>query len=298
MKKKNSRILVVLVALFVLVAAAGAVVAYMGVSDKKENTQTASSKEKKTETAEKSKSQEKSEEQPKSEEPVEKVVEKAEQASSSEPATTGNGHIVCIDPGHQTNGDSNTEPNGPGSSTMKARVTGGTHGNTSGLYEYQLTMTVSEKLKAELESRGYTVYMTRESNDVSISNAERAEYATSVGAEIYVRIHANGSDSSATNGALALVPSSSNPYVSNLASSSYTLGECILDAYCNACGMANLGVSTNDTMTGINWATMPVMILEMGFMTNPTDDSNMANEAYQQNMVSGMANGIDAYFGE
>ena len=99
------------------------------------------------------------------------------------------GHIVCIDPGHQAKGDSKMEPNGPGSSTMKARVTGGTKGTTTGIFEYQLNLTVADELRDELTRRGYRVYMTRDSHNVNISNKERAEYATSVGAEITVRIH-------------------------------------------------------------------------------------------------------------
>lgn len=205
--------------------------------------------------------------------------------------------IVCLDPGHQSQGDSSTEPNGPGSSTMKAKVTGGTHGTTSGLYEYQLTLTIGELLKSELTNRGYTVVMTRETNDVHISNKERAQFATAQGADITVRIHANGSDSSSAHGAMMLVPSSSNPYVSSLASSSKTLAADILSAYCSATGMASQGVSANDTMTGINWSTNPVTIIEMGYMTNPTDDSNMASASFQAKMVSGIADGIDDYFG-
>ena len=209
--------------------------------------------------------------------------------------TTGS-HIVCIDPGHQAKGDGKMEPNGPGSSTMKARVTGGTRGTTTGIYEYQLNLTVAEKLKDELIRRGYKVYMTRESHNVDISNKERAQYATSVGAEITVRIHANGSDSSRANGAMTLVPSKSNRYVSRLASSSYTLGKCIIDSYCSATGFKNLGVQSNDTMTGINFCTSPVAILEMGFMSNPSDDTNMNNDQCQSKMVTGIANGIDTYF--
>lgn len=219
----------------------------------------------------------------------------ASDMTTEEPAA--NSHVVVIDPGHQGRGDSSTEPNGPGSSTMKARVAGGTHGTTTGVYEYQLTLAISQQLQAELEKRGYTVYLTRTSHDVNISNMERAQYASSVGADIAVRIHANGSDNASVSGALALAPSSSNPYIAYLSDSSWNLSKCILDAYCAATGMRNQGVSTSDTMTGINWSTVPVTILEMGYMTNPTDDVNMEDPAYQARMVQGIADGIDAYFG-
>ena len=210
---------------------------------------------------------------------------------------TVSGFVVVIDPGHQAKGDSTPEPNGPNSSTMKARVTGGTSGRTTGVAEYVLTLDISLKLRDELESRGYTVYMTRETHDVNISNMERAQYATSVGADIAVRIHANGVDNSSVSGALALAPSSGNPYIANLSSDSQTLSKCILDSYCSATGMKNQGVTSSDTMTGINWSTVPVTILEMGYMTNPADDVNMEDAAYQQKMVQGIANGIDEYFG-
>ncbi len=212
-----------------------------------------------------------------------------------QPAAAG-GHVVCIDPGHQRRGDSTPEPIGPGSGTMKARVTGGTHGTTTGVYEYQLALTISQLLKNELIRRGYTVVMTRESHDVNISNMERAQFAAQAGAEITVRIHANGADSAAVSGALALTPSAANPYVAALSGQSGRLSADILNAYCAATGMRNRGVQANDSMTGINWCTMPVTILEMGYMTNPADDLNMENAASQTQMAAGIANGLDAYF--
>ena len=208
-----------------------------------------------------------------------------------------NSAVVVIDPGHQLRGDSTKEPNGPGSSTMKARVTGGTSGVSTGVTEYVLNLDISMKLKTELENRGYTVYMTRTTHDVNISNMERAQYATSVGADIAVRIHANGAGSASVNGAETLVPSSSNPYVSHLASASYSLGKNIIDSYCAATGFSNRGVKANDTMTGINWSEVPVTIIELGFMSNPTEDQAMQDATMQNNMVQGIANGIDAYFG-
>lgn len=208
------------------------------------------------------------------------------------------GHIVVLDAGHQSQGNSAKEPNGPGSQEMKAKVTGGTKGTTTGVYEYQLNLDIALKLQAELEKRGYTVYMTRTTNDVDISNVERAQYATSVGGEIFIRIHANGSENSSASGALALAPSKNNSYVSGIASESQRLSQCILDAYCAKTGMSNQGLLISDTMTGINWASMPVTIMEMGYMTNPSDDKNMEDESFQEKMVQGMADGVDAYFKE
>ena len=204
--------------------------------------------------------------------------------------------VIVIDPGHQGQGDSRKEPVGPGSSVMKARVTSGTTGCVSGLDEYELNLQVSLLLRTELESRGYTVYMTRETHDVNISNKERAEYASSVGGDILVRIHANGDDNSSVNGALCMAPSDSNAFVSALAPESQRLSQCIIDSYCQATGLRNRGVMITDNMSGINWSTMPVTIVEMGFMSNAGDDSKMADSDFQKKMVDGIADGIDQYF--
>lgn len=208
-----------------------------------------------------------------------------------------NSAVVVIDPGHQKKGDSTKEPNGPGSSTMKARVTWGCTGVSTKVAEYELNLAISLKLKEELENRGYTVYLTRTTHDVNISNMERAQYATEVGADIAVRIHADSLDDSSVRGASALAPSSGNTYVGHLAKASQSLSKKVLDAYCSATGFKNRGVFTNDTMTGINWSEVPVTIIELGFMSNPTEDKAMQEETMQNNMVQGIANGIDAYFG-
>lgn len=208
-----------------------------------------------------------------------------------------NNIVVVIDPGHQLRGDNTKEPNGPGSSVMKARVTSGTTGVATGVAEYILNLDVSLKLKTELENRGYTVYMTRSVHEINISNKERAEYATSVNADIAVRIHGNGSTNPSVCGAETYGPSASNPYVSHLSNASMSLSRCIIDAYCAATGFKNRGARTSDTMTGINWSSVPVTIVELGYMSNAEEDRKMQDAAMQNNMVQGIANGIDAYFG-
>lgn len=215
---------------------------------------------------------------------------------SSESST--NGYTVGIDPGHQneTIDMSALEPNGPGASEMKAKCTSGTQGSYTCLLEYQLNLDVSLLLKDILEKRGYQVIMTRTDNETAISNKERAQYVAAEGADIYVRIHANGDDTHTVSGALSMSPSQNNPYVPQLFESSNLLSQCIIDSYCAVTGFRNLGVQYYDNMTGINWSTVPVTILEMGFMTHPDDDQKMADPSFQQTMAKGIADGIDAYF--
>ncbi len=234
------------------------------------------------------------------EKPVDQNVAQAPNTSKVE-AIPGqqrdpNHRVVVIDPGHQLRGDNTKEPNGPGSSTMKARVTSGTSGVATGVAEYILNLDISLKLKTELENRGYVVHMTRSTHDVNISNKERAEYANSVNADIAVRIHANGAGPS-VRGAETLAPSANNPYVSHLSNASISLSRHVINAYCAATGFINRGVKTNDTMTGINWSSVPVTIIELGFMSNASEDRAMQDSIMQNNMVQGIANGIDAYFG-
>ena len=226
------------------------------------------------------------------------AVPSSDETTANANSTSTNGHIVCIDAGHQQAGISEQEPNGPGSSVMKAKLTTGTSGIATGLAEYQLNLDVSQMLQQELLNRGYQVVMIRTTNDCPMSNAERAVYANESGAEIFVRIHANSSVDPSVNGAMFYAPSAANPYLSaDVISASNTLASTMLSFYCSTTGIANKGVLQDDSMTGINWCTIPVTIVEMGFMSNPEEDQKMADPAFQAVIAQGLANGIDAYFG-
>lgn len=209
-----------------------------------------------------------------------------------------NNRIVAIDAGHQSRGNSEKEPIGPGAATMKAKVAGGTKGVATGKPEYELTLEISVKLKQELESRGYTVVMIRETNDVNISNAERAQIANTSGATAFLRIHADGSDNSSVSGATTLCPTAQNPYCAAIYEDSRRLSDAVLNNLCESTGCKKRYVSEVDNMSGINWCQIPVSIVEVGFMTNANEDNLLSTEEYQWKVARGIADGVDEFYGD
>lgn len=249
----------------------------------------------------------------KEEEPVKKVedlvieVDQSEAAQETEqeedkekeetPEQKTRTQTVVLDPGHSSVVASGTEPLGPGSTENKAADTSGTSGTVSGLTEYELNLTVSQKLRTELQNRGYTVLMTRESNDVPVSCIERADVANNSDADAFVRIHANGSEDSSAKGAMTICITPDNPFYPALYEQARALSDCIINNLSEVTGCENDGVWETDSMSGNNWSQVPATIVEMGYMTNPDEDALMATDDYQNKIVKGIADGIDQYFG-
>jgi len=119
-----------------------------------------------------------------------------------------NKKVIVIDPGHQRRGDNSKEPIGPGATEQKAKVTTGATGVSTGQTEAELNLKVGLLLQKELESRGYSVIMTRTTNDVNISNSQRAEIANNADADVFVRIHADSVDTSSVVRNVNIMPNS------------------------------------------------------------------------------------------
>lgn len=205
--------------------------------------------------------------------------------------------VIVIDAGHQTRAMSATEPIGPGSSQRKAKVTGGASGCVTHLPEYKLNLQVAKRLQKELVNRGYKVIMVRTKNNVRMSNVQRAKVANKYKADAFIRIHANSAGSSSVKGALTIAPASNNRYMTKAnRKASQKLSKKVLKAMCKTTGAKNRGVMYTNSMTGISWCKVPVTIVEMGFMSNPSEDRKMAKASYQKKIVKGIADGIDNFF--
>ena len=197
---------------------------------------------------------------------------------------------IGIDPGHQAHGNSERETVAPNSSQTKAKVSSGTSGAATGIAEYVTVLEISLKLRDALQEQGAEVYMTRETHDVNISNQERAKMMNDAGVDLMLRIHCDGAGNRSKHG-IALYCSRSN----SIAAESHRAAEAILPAVCAATGAKDNGIVSNDDYTGQNWATVPCIMVECGFMSNPEEDRLLNDEAYQQKLAEGLTQGIVDY---
>lgn len=204
------------------------------------------------------------------------------------------GMTVGIDPGHQLKGNSQKEPIAPNSSKKKAKVTSGTTGKFSKVPEHVLNLEVGLKMKKHFEDLGATVVMTREKADVDVSNIERAKITNKAKSDIVIRLHADGADDPKINGYSILVPS--GKYTENIQKKSTEFAKILDKRIAKDCGeIKSRGLSKRSDMTGFNWSTVPVIILEMGFMSNKHDDMTMQKKEYQEKLISATAKALMEY---
>ena len=222
----------------------------------------------------------------------------AEAEAAAEPETFFNGFVVAIDAGHQAKANAEKEPIGPSSETMKAKMPEGSRGTVTGVKEYELTLTVAQKLEQLLTEHGYKTVMVRNSHDVNLSNAERAKIANESDADIFIRLHANSMENSGVYGALAMCMTSQNPYNADLHGKSYTLSKKLIDEICFRTGTKNRGVQEVDNNGAINWSEIPVSVVELGFLSNPDEERWLQDSDYQDKIVDGIAAAVDSYFAE
>jgi len=207
-------------------------------------------------------------------------------------AVKATGFVVVIDAGHQAHADLRLEPIGPGSKTTKPAVAGGTSGVATHAPESLINLDVALRLRRALTARGIKVIMVRTTQNVDIPNSKRALMANAAHAGLLIRLHCDGvAGSSSTAGLLTLVPARSS-WTGPIVSASARAGRDIHAAAIASTGARNRGITPRSDMSGFNWSKVPAVIVEMGVMTNPTEDRRLSTASYQQKLADGIAAGI------
>lgn len=198
---------------------------------------------------------------------------------------------IGIDPGHQGKANSDREPVAPNSNEMKAKVSSGTSGRSTGIAEYITVLEISLKLRDALEAQGAEVYLTRDTHDIDISNKERAEMMNELGVDLALRIHCDGAEDKSANGIGLFVRKTGEKQAESEAAANV-----ILEKMVEATGAKKRGVYLRDTYTMNNWSIVPCILVECGFMSNPEEDEKLNDPAYQDLLVEGIVEGVAVYF--
>ena len=202
---------------------------------------------------------------------------------------------IVIDPGHSSIGNFEKEPIAPDSNKTKYKDVLGATGVFTNIPEHKTTVSIGLLLRDKLIDMGYNVVLTKSEVDKSISNIERAQIGNDNNADLVIRIHADSSNDKNINGASILVPSK-NKYTDNISNISMAYGKKIIDIYTEKLSLKNRGCIYRDDMTGFNWSDVPVVILEMGFLSNMEDDKFISNKNNHDNIADAIAIGIDKCF--
>lgn len=217
-------------------------------------------------------------------------------AAAASVARQRGGPVVCLDPGHQAAANMDPEPIGPGASETKEKVTAGVTGVRSGTPEHEIVLAIALKVKRRLEDAGVGVVMTRSTANVDISNAARAQVANEAGADLFVRIHAEGSTNAGHHGISTLYPAG-NDWVAPIAEQSLRAAALVHRETIRATGANDRSIICRADVAGFNWATVPSVLVETGFLTNPAEDKMLNDPAYQDTLADGIARGVLTYLG-
>jgi N-acetylmuramoyl-L-alanine amidase len=199
--------------------------------------------------------------------------------------------LVCLDPGHGTVPavGRETEPIGPGSALRKIKDGGGAPG------EAPVALAIALKTRALLQRDGYRVALTRTGPSYAGGNIARARFCNVRHAALMIRIHADGSSDSSQRGVKTLVPALRHGWTDDVYAQSLRAGRRVQAAVVRSTGARNIGILFRSDLTGFNWANVPVILVESGFMTNPTEGRLLQTAAYQSKIARGLTAGAEAF---
>ena len=206
--------------------------------------------------------------------------------------------VVVLDPGHDARANPASEPIGPGASVLKIKDGGGTRGTTTGIPEAVVNLAVAKRLAPLLTRAGIRVVLTRTTTSgVSMGNVARAEIANRAHARLFVRIHADGSTNPADRGTHTLYPECHGGWTDDIAAPSKRAAALVQAELVRALGFPDRGLDPRSDITGFNWADVPAILPELGFLTNGTDERVLTSPSGQARAAVGLCRGIVRFLG-
>src|SRR5438128_5105370 len=198
--------------------------------------------------------------------------------------------LVCLDPGHGTPPaiGAQTEPIGPGSHVLKIKDGGGTAG------EAAVNLAIAKRTRTLLLRAGYRVAMTRTGPTFRYGNGgnvARAQFCNRRRAALMIRIHADGSTSPADHGLKTLYPAFHRGWTDDIYARSLRAARLVQRATVRATGALDLGLVPRSDLTGFNWANVPAILVETGFMTNPREGTLLRSSGYEWKVARGLVAG-------
>jgi N-acetylmuramoyl-L-alanine amidase len=202
--------------------------------------------------------------------------------------------LVCIDPGHGTPPaiGRQTEPIGPGSHVLKIKDGGGAAGEAS------VNLAIARRTRTLLLRRGYPVVMTRTGAFFRYGNGgniARAQFCNRRHAALMLRIHADGSTNTALHGFQTLYPALHKGWTDDIYARSLRAARLVQTAAVTATGARSLGLVPRGDLTGFNWANVPTILVECGFLTNATERRLLQSSAYEWKVARGLVAGVAAF---
>jgi N-acetylmuramoyl-L-alanine amidase len=199
--------------------------------------------------------------------------------------------LVCLDPGHGTLArvGAQREPIGPGSPTLKVKDPGGAPG------EAGVVLDIALRTRTLLAARGLRVAMTRTRGGYAGGNIERARYCTARDASLMLRIHADGSTNRSLRGVHTLYPALRRGWTDDIYAKSVRAARLVQRAVVHSTGAPDLGLQPRSDLTGFNWAGVPVVLVETGFLSNPAEARQLNSATSRARVARGPAAGAAAF---
>ena len=199
--------------------------------------------------------------------------------------------LICLDPGHGTVPavGAQTEPIGPGSTVMKIKDGGGAPG------EADVALRIALRTRTLLLARGYRVAMTRTAPGYTGGNIARAQFCNARHAALMLRIHADGSTDTRDPRRLDPLPRPPPRLDRRHLRAQPARGEARAAGARARDGRPDLGIIQRSDLTGFNWANVPVVLVETGFMSNPAERARLQSAAYEDKVARGLVAGVAAF---